>query len=33
MADDCLDVAKMKVNPGGKQRVMHDGMWDGKAQF
>ena len=33
MADDSLDVSKMNVNPGGKQRVMHDdGFWDGKVQ-
>ena len=32
MADDSLDVSKMNVNPGGKQRVMHNGLWNGKAQ-
>ena len=32
MADDSLDVNKMNVNPGGKQRVMRDGFWDGKVQ-
>ena len=32
MADDSLDVSKMNVNPGGKQTVMHDGLWNGKAQ-
>ena len=25
MPDDALDVSKMNVNPGGKQRVMRDG--------
>jgi len=32
MADDSLDVNKMNVNPGGKQRIMHDGFYDGKVQ-
>ena len=32
MADDALDVSKMNVNPGGKQRVMRDGWWGGKVQ-
>lgn len=32
MADDSLDVSKMNVNPGGKQRKMRDGWWDGKPQ-
>ena len=32
MPDDALDVSKMNVNPGGKQRVMHDGWWGGKPQ-
>ena len=32
MSDDALDVSKMNVNPGRKQRVMRDGFWDGKAQ-
>lgn len=32
MADDSLDVNKMNVNPGGKQRVMRDGWWGGKPQ-
>ena len=27
-----LDVNKMNVNPGGKQRVMRDGWWGGKFQ-
>ena len=30
MADDALDVAKMNVKPGGKQRIMRDTVWDGK---
>ena len=30
--DDALDVSKMNANPGGKQRVMRDGMWNGKPQ-
>ena len=32
MAEDSLDVNKMNVNPGGKQRVMRDGFWNGKVQ-
>ena len=32
MPDDALDVSKMNVNPGGKQRVMRDGFWNGKVQ-
>ena len=32
MADDALDVNKMNVLPGGKQRVMHDTVWHGKAR-
>ncbi len=32
MPDDALDVSKMNVNPGGKQRIMRDGFWDGKVQ-
>ena len=32
MTDDALDVSKMNVNPGGKQRVMRDGWWGGKPQ-
>ena len=32
MADDSLDVNKMNVNPGGKQRVMRDGWRAGKPQ-
>ena len=30
MADDALDVNKMNVRPGGKQRIMHDTGWDGR---
>ena len=32
MPDDALDVSKMNVNPGGKQRIMRDGWWGGKPQ-
>ena len=32
MADDSLDVNKMNVNPGGKQRVMRDTVWQGQVQ-
>lgn len=32
MPTDALDASKMNVNPGGKQRVMRDGWWDGKPQ-
>jgi len=33
MPDDALDVFKMNVNPGGKQRVTRDGFfWNGKPQ-
>ena len=28
MADDALDVLKMNVNPTGKQRLMHDTVWN-----
>ena len=31
MADDALDVSKMNVKPGGKQRVMRDTTWNGKC--
>ena len=31
-ADDALEVAKMNVNPGGKQKVMRDTIWAGKVQ-
>lgn len=30
MAEDSLDVNKMNVKPGGKQRLMRDGWWGGK---
>ena len=26
-----LDVGKMNVKPGGKQRIMRDTVWDGKV--
>ena len=32
MAADALDVAKMNVNPGGKQSKMRDTVWAGKPQ-
>ena len=32
MPDDALDAPIMNVNPGGKQRVMRDGWWNGKPQ-
>ena len=32
MPDDARDASKMNVNRGGKQRVMRDGFWNGKAQ-
>ena len=32
MPGDGLDVSKMNVKPGGKQRVMRDGWWGGKVQ-
>ena len=32
MPEDALDVTKMNVNPGGRQRVMRDGWWDGRPQ-
>lgn len=32
MPDDALDVSKMNVKPGGKQRVMRNGWWAGKVQ-
>lgn len=32
MPEDTLDVNRMNVNPGGKQRVMRDGWWGGKPQ-
>ena len=27
MADDALELSKMNVKPGGKQRIMHDTTW------
>lgn len=33
IADDSSNVSKMNMNPGGKERVMHDGLWNGKRQF
>ena len=32
MADDALNVNKMNVNPGGKQRILRDTTYNGKAQ-
>ena len=32
MPEDGLDVSKMNVNPGGKQRVMRDSMYDGRVE-
>lgn len=32
MPEDALDVSKMNVNPGGKQRIMRDGFWNRKTQ-
>ena len=32
MADDALDASKMNVNPGSKQRVMWDTVWQGRVQ-
>ena len=32
MPDDAPSASKMNVNPGGKQRVMRDGWWDGNPQ-
>ena len=32
MSDDALDVNKINVNPGGKQRCMRDGCWNGQVQ-
>ena len=31
MADDALDVSKINVKPGGKQRIMRDTTWNGKV--
>lgn len=32
MADDALDVNKMNVGPGGKQKIMRDTQYDGRFQ-
>ena len=32
MADDALDVREMNVKPGGKQRFMHDTIWQERIQ-
>ena len=32
ITEDSLDLTKMNVNPGGKQKVMRDGFWEGKVQ-
>lgn len=32
MVDDALDVNKMNVHPGGKQRLMNDTIWNGMCQ-
>ena len=32
MPDDSLDVSKINVNPGGKQRVMRYGYWNGEVK-
>jgi len=32
MADDSLDVNQMNVMPGGKQKIMRYGMFDGRVQ-
>ena len=32
MADDALDVNKMNVFPGGKQRIMRDTEYEGRVQ-
>ena len=33
MADDALDVNKMNVKPGGKQRIMQDTTWNWKMYY
>ena len=30
--EGALDASKMNVNPGGRERVMRDGWWNGKPQ-
>ena len=32
MIDDDLDASKMNVNPGGKQRIMRDTVWQDRVQ-
>ena len=32
MANDALDASKMNANPGGKQRIMRDTVWQGMVQ-
>ena len=32
MSDNTPYVNKMNVNPGGKQKIMRDGFWNGKLQ-
>ena len=32
MGDDPLEVAHMKVKPGGKRRIMRDTVYNGKVQ-
>ena len=32
MSEDALDVSHMNVKPGGKQRVIRNGFYDGKPQ-
>ena len=31
MADDALDISKINVKPGGKQRIMRDTVWNDKV--
>ena len=30
MADGALEVGKLNVKPGGKRKIMHDTMWNGR---
>lgn len=32
MANNALDASEMNVNPGGKQRIMRDTVWQGIVQ-
>ena len=32
MVDNALDVNKTRVNPGSKQRLMRDTVWQGRVQ-